>query len=359
MKILIFSAGDSRSKWLEESLEARGFEVVFSEPSGAKVNSDLVWNLENQEALLKKVKPQAVIFCPSIQFFNINALNNSTLILDLVSSTNLDQLIVDNANLPNYIVGALAMADRVIVDSNASRLYWYGWMLQAGKVPEGEHLALVAETGSALGQVFDYLGRKPAPDSYSKPVKGYVYTRPSFLAPIGTLQDFPLSERTGTISQDFIVPIDDLYSVVLPIRLASPESRAQILRLNIKIYDNNARMILEKILPANELPESGSVFINFSKLRPPKGGSTFTLKLNLEEVSEKSDTAPLLLKVYKESNYPLSEMSCDTNKCSGSLALSFHPNSCKVFLITRALKMLSRGEWRRFARAIRRRMAVA
>lgn len=356
MKILLFSNNDQRSRWLETSLDAARYDVVCAPRLASGKSCDLSWNQSNQSQIIARVKPDLILYvgCLSEASFDVSA--STSLIIDTANSNKLTEKILDDPSLPNRIVALLSKSDKLLTTSKDDQLYWYGWLLQAGKVPGSCHDVLIVK--DCLQELLAYL-KQPRTPQVAKPAKGFVYSRPSFLAPIGTAYDLPLSEGSGVLRQEFTVPIDDLYSVVLPIRFRDELAISEIDHLEAEIRTPEGRVVSCEKLKPEQIPNGGSIFLNFSKICPPKGGSVFELRLKLTEKNNASSSSPIYLKAYKEANYPLSELGSSNTNSSGSLALSFHPNSCKVYLISRAFKMLLSGEWKRFYRAIRRRFAVA
>lgn len=162
MKVLLFSndllpypglptsGGGLRCYQLQKGLESRGIEVVVSMPGftylAEKYSSTIpdelkafFWTYETQDKLLREVKPDAVIFASNWDHYNLQTKPACPLIIDLHGSRLIETALWGTPVSPERKVQVLSQADCLLSAGQRQRLYFYGWLLQAGRIPEDEH----------------------------------------------------------------------------------------------------------------------------------------------------------------------------------------------------------------------------
>jgi len=205
-----------------------------------------------------------------------------------------------------------------------------------------------------------------------EPALGAVAARPSYLSPRGTAVAVGLNE-TSTFSQHFIVPAENITCVSVPVSLAAADTREKIESVRLQIVDKNGAVLKRKTFPAATLPSSGQLLLNFSSLRPLRGGD----RLRLEIAVFPKTNAPagaageVLFQGLLESKFPFIAQQ-DTELAGLSLlgeripvkAIAFHfmPGTGGMYrfrlLAERGLKMLRQGDWKRLSRAVYRRVPM-
>lgn len=162
MKVLLFSndlmpfgnlptsGGGLRCWQLKCGLEAHGIEVVSSMPGFTYLaekyhneipleQRELLWNWGKQDAIFQRVKPDAVLFASNWDHFNLTRTIDVPLIIDLHGSRLIETTMWQNPVSTDHKVRTLAKADCLLCAGKRQRLYFYGWLVQAGRVPEDDH----------------------------------------------------------------------------------------------------------------------------------------------------------------------------------------------------------------------------
>ncbi len=162
MKVLLFSndlmpygelptsGGGLRCYQLAEGLRSRGIEVVVSMPgftylaerNYAKIPQELkanLWRFETQDEIYRRVKPDAVLFASNWDHYNLAVKPDVPLIIDLHGSRLIETKMWDAPVSTERKVSVFSKADCLLSAGRRQRLYFYGWLLQAGRVPEAEH----------------------------------------------------------------------------------------------------------------------------------------------------------------------------------------------------------------------------
>jgi len=162
MKVLLFandlmpfgslptSGGGLRCYQLMKGLEAHGVEVLASMPgftflaekySGQipAAQRELLWRWETQDAILRDVKPDVVLFASNWDHFNLTSVKDVPVVIDLHGSRLIETTTWGNPVSTDRKVEVLSQADCLITAGRWQRSYFCGWLVQAGRVPEDEH----------------------------------------------------------------------------------------------------------------------------------------------------------------------------------------------------------------------------
>ena len=162
MKVLLFSndlmpfgelptsGGGLRCWQLYKGLQAHGYEVLASMPSFTylteKHYSDipeeqrsLLWDWATQDEILRRVKPDAVMFASNWDHYGLSKDPDVPLIIDLHGSRLIETTMFNAPVDTERKLQILSKADCLLTAGQRQRLYFYGWLLQAGRVSEEEH----------------------------------------------------------------------------------------------------------------------------------------------------------------------------------------------------------------------------
>ncbi len=162
MKVLLFandllpfgslptSGGGLRCYQLMKGLQAHGVEVTVSMPGftylAEKHKSAIpeperehLWRWGTQDAILRRVKPDVVLFASNWDHFNLSSAVGVPVVIDLHGSRLVETRMWGDPVDANHKVRVLSRADCLLCAGRRQRSYFYGWLLQANRVPEGEH----------------------------------------------------------------------------------------------------------------------------------------------------------------------------------------------------------------------------
>lgn len=162
MKVLLFSndlmpfgelptsGGGLRCWQIKCGLESRGIEVVSSMPGFTYLTEkyfdkippeqrEHLWQWGTQDQILKRVNPDAVIFASNWDHFNLSDRIDVPLIVDLHGSRLIETTMWNAPVDTDRKVSILGKADCLLTAGRRQRLYFYGWLVQAGRVPEDDH----------------------------------------------------------------------------------------------------------------------------------------------------------------------------------------------------------------------------
>ena len=162
MKVLLFandlmpfaslptSGGGLRCYQLMKGLEAHGVEVVASMPGFTflaeqhfekipEPQRDLLWRWETQDAIFARVRPDAVLFASNWDHYNLSAAPEVPVIIDLHGPRVVETAMWGNPVSMDKKLRVLAGADCLLCAGRWQRSYFYGWLVQAGRVPEAGH----------------------------------------------------------------------------------------------------------------------------------------------------------------------------------------------------------------------------
>jgi glycosyltransferase involved in cell wall biosynthesis len=131
-------------------LEAHGIEVLPSMPGSTFLaekyrdvispeHRELFWRGDTQDHLLSRLKPDAVIFSSNWDHYALTEKPDVPLIIDLHGSR-----LIENElwNVPvdrDRKSAVLGLADCILCAGKFQRNYFYGWLIQAGRIPDDEH----------------------------------------------------------------------------------------------------------------------------------------------------------------------------------------------------------------------------
>jgi glycosyltransferase involved in cell wall biosynthesis len=162
MKVLLFandlmpfgslptSGGGLRCYQLMKGLEAHGVEVIASMPGFTflaekhfadipAAQREFLWRWETQDAILGRVKPDAVLFASNWDHFNLSNAGEVPVVIDLHGSRLIETMTWGSPVDTDHKVRILSQADCLLCAGRRQRSYFYGWLVQAGRIPEGEH----------------------------------------------------------------------------------------------------------------------------------------------------------------------------------------------------------------------------
>ena len=163
MKVLLFSndlmpfgnlptsGGGLRCWQLYQGLKAHGIEVVASMPDFTYLSEkfidkippevrEVMWTHGSQDEVLHKVNPDAVIFSSNWDHCDLATELSVPLIIDLHGSRIIETIMWDSPVSTEKKVSTFAKADCMLSAGQRQRLYFNGWLVQAGRVPEDEHI---------------------------------------------------------------------------------------------------------------------------------------------------------------------------------------------------------------------------
>jgi glycosyltransferase involved in cell wall biosynthesis len=162
MKVLLFSndlmpfgdlptsGGGLRCFQLMKGLEAHGIEVIASMPGFTYLaekhfqsipleQRELLWHWGTQDEIFERTKPDAVLFASNWDHFNITKTLSVPLIIDLHGSRLIETTMWNNPVSTDHKVRIFSKADCLLCAGRKQRNYFYGWLVQAGRVPADEH----------------------------------------------------------------------------------------------------------------------------------------------------------------------------------------------------------------------------
>lgn len=212
--------------------------------------------------------------------------------------------------------------------------------------------------------LLDFL-KHPSKAKPVEPVVGTVVARPSFLSPRGSAVDVGLSAVQPLLSQEFIVPAENITTISLPVALATPETRDLIERVELRVVGKSGRAAAKKSVAGSAIPASGQLHLNFPPFRAPKGGAQLRFELRVVPRGKMTGDDPLVfVQGLLAPTFPFvaqSEARLTGKSLLGepvqakAVALHFIPGSGGAYrirlLASRAMMMIRRGEWRRLVRA--------
>jgi glycosyltransferase involved in cell wall biosynthesis len=199
-----------------------------------------------------------------------------------------------------------------------------------------------------------------------EPVLGSACSRPSFLSPRGPALDVEVTDRSGVIRQEFLVPAESITEIALPLTVAGQEQQDAISALELRVKTPTGKTLCERRLNGAELPRTGQVKVTFPRLRPPRGGARLSFEIQLRG---KNERASICVQGLLDPTFPFIED--DSGRLYGrsmlgeempvrAIALHFLPGTGRLYHLRllggRAIQMLRQGEWRRFGRAVNKRL---
>ncbi|MCB0323552.1 MAG: glycosyltransferase family 4 protein [Bdellovibrionales bacterium] len=144
------SGGGLRCWQLMKGLQAHGIEVLASMPGFTYLaekhraqipeeQRELLWRWETQDEILKRTKPDAVLFASNWDHYGLSKKPDVPLIIDLHGSRLIETSMWDCPVDTDRKVRIFGTADCLLCAGRRQRSYFYGWLLQAGRVPGNEH----------------------------------------------------------------------------------------------------------------------------------------------------------------------------------------------------------------------------
>ena len=144
------SGGGLRAFQLYQGLKSQGVEVVASMPGFTYLaerhyaeipaeQRETLWSFGTQDEVFARVKPDAVLFTSNWDHFDIKRKLTVPLIIDLHGSRLIETSMWDRPVSTERKVSILGQADCLLSAGTRQRLYFYGWLMQAGRVPDNEH----------------------------------------------------------------------------------------------------------------------------------------------------------------------------------------------------------------------------
>lgn len=162
MKVLLFandlmpfgslptSGGGLRCFQLMRGLEAHGIDVVASMPGFTflaekhhdeipDAQRDYLWRWEMQDAIVRRVKPDVILFASNWDHFNLRQDHGIPIAIDLHGSRLIETTMWGNPVSTDHKLTVFSKADCLLCAGRRQRSYFYGWLVQAGRVPGDEH----------------------------------------------------------------------------------------------------------------------------------------------------------------------------------------------------------------------------
>jgi glycosyltransferase involved in cell wall biosynthesis len=144
------SGGGLRCYQLMKGLEAHGVEVHASMPGFTYLaekysaaipepQRELLWRWGTQDDILRRVKPDAVLFASNWDHYNLADPPDVPLVIDLHGSRLIETTMFGNPVSTERKVEVLGRADCLLSAGRRQRSYFYGWLAQAGRAPQAEH----------------------------------------------------------------------------------------------------------------------------------------------------------------------------------------------------------------------------
>lgn len=145
------SGGGLRCWQIYQGLKSAGFEVIASMPAFTYLTTkyfdeipedvrEYLWEWHTQDTILNKVKPDVVIYSSNWDHYNLSRKPDVPLVIDLHGSRLIETSLWGHPADTNKKVDVFSKADCFICAGRRQRMYFYGWLTQAGRVPERDHL---------------------------------------------------------------------------------------------------------------------------------------------------------------------------------------------------------------------------
>src|SRR5690606_1634127 len=145
------SGGGLRCWQIYQGLRSAGIEVVASMPAFtylttkyfSEIPEDVrenLWEWHTQDAILSRVKPDVVMYSSNWDHYNLSKKPDVPLVIDLHGSRLIETSLWGHPSDTNKKVDVFSKADCFICAGKRQRMYFYGWLTQAGRVPKSEHM---------------------------------------------------------------------------------------------------------------------------------------------------------------------------------------------------------------------------
>lgn len=209
--------------------------------------------------------------------------------------------------------------------------------------------------------------KSPKIRQQSDPVLGLVYTMPSYLQAKGETFDIELTKSNLSASQRCIVPAENICGLEIPIALPTAKANAWIDNVKVTLSSANNKRISQTSIKGSAIAPNGSIQVRFPFWRTPLGGEILIVRVDAQLTqSANSELKPLdtvlRIRAVQHAKFPLqSSDNMSNSKDNKLIALSFLPAEYSfVYKLqmhaSRAIYMIRQGQWRRLARAARRRI---
>ncbi len=373
--ILVFGVPSSGSTWVDEllaKLEEHGLKIgnpTFTGQLTAQLQSELIG----------RYQPKAVLFISWESCLLTEKLPGVPL---MVAQPYRAFSELEARGLQGSIerkLTVLSLADRVLAPDAALRLYLAGWMVQAGRVPSTRDFISVIPAGeidshaarAALESLVKFV-RDPILLTPCEPFLGSVCGRPSFLTAPGELsfRSFGPGSSVAPVSivlqQRFIIPAENISTISFPL---STSSVPKDFVLELQVKRRSGRKLASRNIGPAELLGLTKIAIKLPVLSTPHGGEELLLELKWQAPSGMEQGAfDFALGLTKEVAFPASGgISVSSSALGysaperGALALGFSPGESTLvyrlkILAERAVQLIRQGQFKRFFRAIRRRV---
>ena len=167
------SGGGLRCWQIYNGLKSQGIEVIASMPAFTYLvkkyldqisdeQKSWFWNWHTQEELLKRANPDAAIFASNWDHYGLSKKPDCPLVIDLHGSRFIETSMWNEAVDTDKKVEVLAKADCLLTAGRKQRNYFYGWLVQSGRIPDDEHfiryipVSLSPDIPSRNNEVNDY-----------------------------------------------------------------------------------------------------------------------------------------------------------------------------------------------------------
>jgi glycosyltransferase involved in cell wall biosynthesis len=145
------SGGGLRCWQIYQGLQSSGIEVVASMPAFTyltkKYYSEIpeevrenLWEWHTQDEILARIKPDVVMYSSNWDHYNLSKKPDIPLVIDLHGSRLIETSLWGHPSDTNKKVEVFSKADCFICAGKRQRMYFYGWLTQAGRVPQSEHM---------------------------------------------------------------------------------------------------------------------------------------------------------------------------------------------------------------------------
>lgn len=204
----------------------------------------------------------------------------------------------------------------------------------------------------------DYLNN-PIKREETKPLKGPIASRSSFLNPGGRSVDIPLNAKQSFVSQSFVIPAENIKTIELPVSLISQADSFAVEKIELTILTASGRKVSSASFLGAELSTINRLSIDFPIHKLPKGGGRYRLEvryLGNEHGEICLRGLPLSCYPFDKNDYPyLAKSLIDDEATAEALGLSFIPGTGNIYriksLVQRAVWMIRTGQIDRLVRA--------
>lgn len=144
------SGGGLRCWQMYQGLKSRGYEVVASMPSFTyltkkyfdQIPEDVrenLWEWHTQDEIYKRVKPDIVLYSSNWDHYNLSQKPDVPLVIDLHGSRLIETSLWGETPDIQKKLSVFSKADCLLTAGQKQKMYFYGWLLQSGRIPDNEH----------------------------------------------------------------------------------------------------------------------------------------------------------------------------------------------------------------------------